>query len=184
MEPLRWEIRVPLFRNRFLLRDLALAVGIPFGLLVLFIVAVSGGDVLGTDAKYPLLMLVLLFFLAWLLLTLFYRGRYLHGFILDDAGATFYTPREQRRRNGALYVLLLILGILSGKPTLAGAGCAAKSGETLRIRWSGVRGLRIYPKQRAILIRGGFAQKIVLFCTEKNFEQAKNLAESRVLAQK
>lgn len=164
MELLRWEISVPLFRNRFILKDLGLAVGIPFGALIAFIVIVSGGDILHTDAKYALLMIGLLFFLTWLLLMLVYRGKFLHGFHLDGRGVQFYTPPSQHKKNKGIQTTLLVLSVLSGKPAGAGAALIAKSQENVFIPWNRLRRVRFYDSQQAILLRGGLTEKIVLFC--------------------
>lgn len=41
-EAVRWEISVPIFMNTVILKQLGLAIGIPFGLVTLVIVLVSG----------------------------------------------------------------------------------------------------------------------------------------------
>ncbi len=173
MESFRWEISVPLFKNRFILKDLGLAVGIPFGALITFIVIVSGGDVLHTDAKYALLLIGLLFFFTWLLLMLVYRGKFLHGFYLSDKGAQFYTPPAQHKKNKGIQTTLLVLSVLSGKPTGAGTALIAKSQENVCISWNRLRKVRFYETQKAILLRGGLTEKIVLFCgNEEIYAQA------------
>lgn len=164
MEPFGWEISVPLFRNRFILKDLGLAVGIPFGTLIAFIVIGSGGDILQGDAKYALLLIGLLFFLTWLLLMLVYRGRYLHGFRLDNTGVRFYTPPAQHKKNRGLQTTLLVLSVLSAKPTAAGAAMIAQSRENVFIPWNKLRKVRFYEGQCAILLRGGLTEKLVMFC--------------------
>jgi hypothetical protein len=39
---LQWQIRVPIFRNPVILKQLGIAVGIPFGLLALAVTILSG----------------------------------------------------------------------------------------------------------------------------------------------
>jgi hypothetical protein len=54
MSKLNWEIYVPMFRNRFILKGLGLALGIPFGVVIVVIIITAGGDIFGTDAKFAL----------------------------------------------------------------------------------------------------------------------------------
>ena len=183
MEPFGWEISVPLFRNRFILKDLGLAVGIPFGALIAFIVIVSGGDIWHSDAKYALLLIGLLFFLTWLLLMLVYRGKFLHGFHLNDRGVQFYTPPAQHKKNKGIQTTLLVLSVLSGKPTGAGAALIAKSQENVFIPWRRLRKVRFYEAQKAILLRGGLTEKIVLFCgNEEIYLQAAAIIRAHACA--
>jgi hypothetical protein len=77
------------------------------------------------------LMLGLMFFFSWLLLML-YGDRYRHGFIPDETGVTVYTPPSRQKRNRTL-ILLVVIGMLRGKPSILDAASTAKGGETLRI---------------------------------------------------
>ena len=83
---LQWETEVPLFKNRFILQGLALAIGIPFGLLITVIVILAKGDIMGTDAKHALFLIGLLFVLTFIFLMIIYGGRYAPGFIIDEEG--------------------------------------------------------------------------------------------------
>jgi hypothetical protein len=61
MNEIQWMIDVPMFRNRYILRGLAAAIGIPFGIVIIVILIVAKGDIFGTDAKYALGLILLLF---------------------------------------------------------------------------------------------------------------------------
>jgi len=86
MKRLQWEINVPIFRNRYRLKGLALAIGIPFGILFAVVIIAVGGDVAGTDAKYALAIIAALLILTFLLVLIVYSGRYAPGFIVDGTG--------------------------------------------------------------------------------------------------
>ena len=62
-QKLQWEIYVSIFKNRYILRGLALAIGLPFGLLIAIILIVSGGDLSG-GAGYALVLIVALLVLT------------------------------------------------------------------------------------------------------------------------
>jgi hypothetical protein len=85
IDRLQWEFYVPIFRNRYILKGLALAVGLPFGIVIALIIITAKGDIFGTDAKYALGLIVLLFLLTFLLIMIIYGGK--------------YAPRLHRGRN-------------------------------------------------------------------------------------
>ena len=66
-DELRWETYVPIFRNRFILKGLGLAIGIPFAVVIAVIVISVRGDIAGTDAKYALGLILAAFVLTFLL---------------------------------------------------------------------------------------------------------------------
>lgn len=170
-EKLQWDVYVPIFKNRFILKDLAVAIGIPFGILIALILYISNGDVSGTDAKYALGMIALLFLLAFVVVMLVYGGKYAPGFVIDQAGITNFTQAEQAKRNKRLNGALIAVGLLTGKPAAAGAGVLAQSRQVTQLKWTQVRKVQYYPDRHAIVLRGGFAEKMVVFCTEENYPQ-------------
>lgn len=115
IDRLQWEFYVPIFRNRYTLKGLALAVGLPFGIVIALIIITAKGDIFGTDAKYALGLIVLLFLLTFLLIMIIYGGKYAPGFIVDETGITNYTQARQVKCNRVINGLLIALGAISGK---------------------------------------------------------------------
>ncbi len=167
MQPLlRWRIQVPIFRNPVILKQLGIAVGIPFGLLMLVIVLVSGKSVY---ALYALGLIAALLFFTWLLIMALYRGKYEAEFVLDGCGALCRTQENQAKKNRIVNTLTIVFGFLSGKPAAAGAGMLAQVRQSEFLTWNHVRKASFHPKGHTILLRGGFAESIALFCTEENY---------------
>jgi len=79
-----WGISVPIFRNAVILKQLGIAIGIPFGLLAVILVLVSGESVY---LLYALGLIGALLFFTWLFIMTVYRGKYEAEFMLDDNGA-------------------------------------------------------------------------------------------------
>ena len=132
-EKLQWEIYVPIFKNRFILKDLGLAVGLPFGALIMLILILSGGNVSG-DAKYALLLIGLLLTLTVIIVFIVYGAKYVPGYIVDGHGITNYTQAVQLRKNRILNGLLITFGLVSGSLTAAGAGLMANSRQVIRYK--------------------------------------------------
>ena len=119
MNKLRWEISVPIFKNTVILKQLGLAVGIPFGLVAL-VIGLSLGK--GTDTLYAFGLIAAVLILAWLLIMAAYRGKYEAEFVLDNRGALCRTQAKKAKKNRAINTLTAVLGLLTGRPTVTGAG--------------------------------------------------------------
>lgn len=89
-----WRFAVPIFQG-VVLKQLGLAIGIPFGLLIIFLLATSGGEPYGL---YAAGLIVALLVLTVLFLKIFYRGKYEAEFVLDDKGALFQTEARQAKK--------------------------------------------------------------------------------------
>jgi len=162
---IEWRISVSIFKNTVILKQLGLAIGIPFGLITLVIV-LSGRS---RDALYALGLVAALLILTWLFIMTVYRGKYEAEFVLDQKGALCRTQASQARKNRIVNALTVVLGLLSGKPAAAGAGILAQSRQDVFIRWNGVTKIRCKPKSCTILLRGSWTEQIALFCTRENY---------------
>lgn len=163
---LQWATSVPIFRHPVIVRQLCLAIGLPFGILVLVLCLVA--DDL-QSLVYPLALIGGLFVLTWLFIMVVWRGRYEVECILDGSGVRCRTRKSQARTNKIINGLTVTLGLLSGKPGVAGAGMLAQSRQDQTIRWKNIRKVRRYPKICTIMVHGGFAEHLALFCTPDNY---------------
>lgn len=172
IQRMEWKINVPIFRDPAILKQLGLAIGLPFGLVILIIALVSWGS---RDSLYALGLIAGLMVLSWLFIMVVYRGRYEAEFILDQKGALCRTQLEQARKNRIINGLTVALGIFSRTPAAAGAGLLAQSRQSMMIPWKRITKARYRPKNRTILLRGGWTENIALFCTEENYSKAEEL---------
>jgi hypothetical protein len=175
---LQWEINVPLFRNPFILRGLGMAIGIPFGMMIIIIIVLSKGNIMGTDAKYALGFIALILILSLIATQLVYGGIYAAGFLMDKKGITSYTQEKQAKRNRAVNRLTVILGLARGNLAAVGTGVLAHSRRIMQINWREIRHVYYYPKQSTIIVKGGFAEKMTLFCTPDNYEEVVTFIEN------
>ena len=176
-EAVRWEISVPIFKNTVILKQLGLAIGIPFGLVALVIVLVSGRS---RDTLYALGFIAALLILTWLFVMAAYRGKYEAEFVLDSKGAICRTGTKQAKKNRVINTLTLILGLFTGKPAAAGAGMLAESRQEVFLRWNRVTKVKYKPKSRTILLRGGWTENIALFCVDENYKTVEAFARRNI----
>lgn len=166
MERTEWKISVPLFKNALILQQLGIAIGIPFGIMALIVGIASGKSIY---LFYALGLIAVLLLLSWLLIMAVYGGKYEAEFVLDSEGALCRTQAKQAKKNRFVNALTVILGLFSGKPTVAGVGLLAQSRQEVYLRWNGVKKVGYKPKNFTILLQGGFAESVALFCTEENY---------------
>ncbi|MEA4816419.1 MAG: hypothetical protein VB120_06145 [Lachnospiraceae bacterium] len=170
-ETLSWKISVPIFKNTVILKQIGIAIGIPFGLVILIIAITSGKSVY---ALYAIGLIVALLFLTWVFIMVIYRGKYDAEFVLDKKGILYRTQEKQAKKNGILNVITVVLGLASGKPSVAGAGMLAQSNQEVFIRWAHITKIKYKPQNHTILLRGKLTENIGLFCTKENYSLAEN----------
>ena len=168
MKRMQWQISVPIFKNTVILKQMGIAIGIPFGLVALVIGFASGKSVY---ALYGLGLIGALLFFTWLFIMAVYRGKYEAEFVLDDKGVLCRTQAKQAKKNRIVNILTVVLGLLSGKLTVAGAGLLAQSRQEVFVRWNRVTKVKYKPKSRTILLWGGWTEQLALFCMEEHYAE-------------
>lgn len=176
MENIQWQVDVPIFRNPVILKQLGLAIGIPFGLVALVIGLGSGKSVY---TVYGLGLIAALLLLSWFFIMVVYRGRYEAEFVLDPTSVLCRTRAKQAKKSRVINTLAVVLGLLSGTPAAAGAGMLAQSRQEVFLRWDQVTKVKYKNRCRTILLRGGFAEHIALFCMDENYHQVKETVRLR-----
>lgn len=177
MEKIQWQISVPIFRNTVILKQLGLAIGIPFGLVALVIGLSSGKSVY---TLYGLGLVAALLFFTWLFIMAVYHGKYQAEFLLDGKGVFCRTQAKQAEKNRIINTLTVILGLLTGKPAATGAGMLAQSQQEVFLKWNRVTRVKYKPNSCAVLLRGGWTESIALFCTAENYEQVEAFVHQNI----
>lgn len=163
---MEWQISVPIFSNALILKQLGIAVGIPFG-IVAIIIGVTSGKSIYTLYALGLIFAVLLF--TWLFILIFYKGKYEAEFVLNEKGVLCRTGPRQAKKNRIVNSLAVLMGLFSGKPAVAGAGLLAQSRQEVFLRWSSVTKVKLRPKSKTIVLRGSWTQSVALFCSKENY---------------
>jgi len=177
MAPIHWQISVPIFRNAVILKQLGIACGIPFGLLGIILAITSGRSIY---TLYALGLIGALLVLTLVFVMVVYGGKYEVEFTLDNEGVLCRTGTKQAKKNKIVNALTVALGLLSGKPAVAGAGMLAGTRQTIFLRWNRITKVSYKPGCRTILLRGGWTESIGLFCTNENYTLAEQVVRDKV----
>lgn len=181
MDKIEWKISVPIFRNTLILKQLFLAIGLPIGVIVVVIALTSEKSVY---AYYCLFLIALLLFLTWLFVMLVYRGKYDVEYSMDKSKVCCRTQAKQSKTNRVVNGLTVTLGLLSGKPSAMGAGMLTHSRQNEYLKWSKIKRVKYKPANSVILLRGGFAENMALFCTSENYKQVEKFVIDNITTQK
>lgn len=165
---LEWSINVPIFKHSVILNQLGIAIGIPFGLLLIFLLIISKPEY-RIYTIYAFGTILLLFFLTFLFIMIVYKGQYSVSFTLDDVGIQTFTQSDTEKKNRIVNGLAISLGLLSGKPTISGAGLLANSKQSVSIKWKNIKQVRYKSKQKTIILRSSPMENIAVFCTDENY---------------
>lgn len=161
--PMRWETSVSMLRNPLVAQQLGMVLGIPFGLLSLYAIWAQVYEILYLVG----IIIFLFFFVIWF----FWRGKYEVEFVLDATGIVARTQRRQYATNRLINSLLMLMGVVSGKPAAVGMGMMAQARLSEKYRWKYIKRIKVYPTHHTILINAGFAENMAIFCLPQNFDQ-------------
>lgn len=167
MKELKWERRIPIFKNSLILKQMSIAIGIPFGILTVFLAM--------NQAYYALMMIAVLFLLTFLLVMLVFRGTYDVSYSLNENEILCETQDVQKNRVKQLSKLTFIVGLLKGNPTIAGAGLLSATGTKTRLTWGQVKKTKYLDHRKIVYVYGGVGKTIALFCSEANYMEVKQL---------
>lgn len=173
---IKWQISVPIFKQSLILKQLAIAIGIPFGTLILVLIIISKKEIY---IVYAVGMIVTPLILTWLFFIVVYKGKYQVEFIIDQKGIHSQMQTKQEKKNKGVNRTTVLLGVLTGKPTVTGAGMLAQSRQKVFIPWEKITKLKFDEKGRTILVKTGMLEPIALFCTKDNYAKVKAYVERK-----
>ncbi len=176
---IEWDIKVPIFKNKLIVRQLGLAIGIPFGILLLLFL---GFAVFTQDrgAWYAVTIVVVLLLLTFVFVMIIFRGVYDVHFSIGDKGIDSHTNAKQAKKARAINRLAFLGGLLRGMLSVAGAGMLAESRQKVSIRWDKVRTVKYYPRSYTILIKENPMNSMGIFCTAENYASVEKMIKERV----
>ncbi|MCW4011721.1 MAG: hypothetical protein NWF07_01885 [Candidatus Bathyarchaeota archaeon] len=162
---LRWAYNIPLLTNRYMLWDFARLFFVTFVVATGILFVATGFEVLSI---MPLALVGEAIFIGLFILTSILLGNHVGSvFILDKNGVGSKVSRRMSRLNKAT----IVLGVLAGNPSVAGAGFLASSqGETFH-RWSGFEKATVDAKRRVITFHNSWRSVQRIYCYPDNFEQ-------------
>jgi len=165
MNEVTWEIKVPIFSNRIILKQLFIAIGIPFGILIFIMLIIK--------AYYGLLIIALTLLLTAFFVLFVYKGTYDIHFVINQKGILCKNQAQQAKRVKILSAITVFFAFFARNPTAAGAGLLSGTRTEVFIPWKRIRKIKYLKKQKCIMIYGGFAENLAVFCKDENYNEVK-----------
>jgi hypothetical protein len=181
--PLAWETEMRLVTNGHMLGTMALACFLAAGIMALLLTFIFATQ-REWQAIPPILAMaggtgLFLFVLSLLVMALVFGDRFRVRYTLDDDGVLF---EAVDRRGKAANRLAFWVGVLAGKPGVAGAGLAAAASETLRAGWHAVQRAAFDPRRRRIALFNRWRRFMTIYATPETYAAAAALVARRVAA--
>lgn len=177
-----WSIDVSLLGSPIVYRQLCGVLGLSFLLLALLVVVIfsleGNWDGLIVSLGVVALVFVGLLVLAVFVIVVLFGNRIGMRFILDARGATS-TITDSRAKNVARMATLL--GLLTGNPSVAGAGVLAQTGASSFVAWRRVQRVHYDDRRQTIYLKSSWRVLAALFCSRENYAEAKARVSSSCL---
>lgn len=162
---MEWDCKVPIVKNKLIWKQLGIAIGVPFGILLVFLMII--------EAYYGILIVILTFILTAILVMIVFRGTYDVHYEITQKGIIYKNQQEQVNRIKKLSLITFAFGLLSKNATAAGAGLLSGASTEVNISFKEIRKIKYNDKQKYIFIHGGFAKNMAVFCTLENYDNIK-----------
>lgn len=181
---LRWSVGIPILTNRFIMTQVAAALGIPALLIggIIFIFTLTDDSIPrepSNDWMYVIFLLAMVFGLAALLILIIYKNRFWSIFEVDEKRIRQYPMKRTAKKNTAVNSILFFAGLAAGKPGYAGTALIAQSTQSASISWRNVGRLKFYPRQRAIGVKNSWRTVLVVYCTPENYDEVSQFMHHR-----
>jgi hypothetical protein len=164
----KWDIRVPLLSDRIFIRQISWGFGLPFGILLLFLLF---GIASGADGAVYALVFVGAFLIITFLITMliFGRGQYI-SFQIDEQGILYRVQKKQSKIISILAFLLFILSLFAGRSISTGQAIRAGTRTEVFIPWNRIKKIKLYYENSLLHVKAGFSQQLAVYCHKEDFE--------------
>jgi len=137
-------------------------------MLILGIVFVAQGETENLPGLAGVLLAVTagLWLFGFLVMALLFRGKYRVRYTVSDSGVRMDTLEQVAKKANRLAI---VLGALSGKPGLLGAGLIGRSRESEGVEWDGAFRADLRPERQLIVFKGPWRSLLLLQCQADNY---------------
>lgn len=166
-----WETDLRLFSREMLLswtKVMIITLGVMALILGMAMVPSEGWKAILNILPMLATLVAGLWALGLLVMALVFRGRYRVRYTVSDQGIRLETLSTVAKKANRLAI---VLGALSGKPGLAGAGLISTTQETQEVKWKGRFHMAQSPSRQTIALKGPWRNLMLVQCTAENYAQ-------------
>lgn len=163
MKPIQYTISTSPFKQSTVLLQIFIAIGIPFGILLVF---------LWFNKAWEGMILVGLLIVLSAIFVLVLYGKYSLHYVIDEKGVRLSPDSKQSNKNNRINQLTIIAGILAKNPTVMATGYLASSNQNQHFAWKDIRSIKI--KKDHVLLTNQIKQKLILVYPKEHKQNIKN----------
>jgi hypothetical protein len=163
----QWDAMILLYKDKTVLQQLLIAIGLPFGVVVLFLlwVASQSNDIY---AWYGLILIGILMLLTVLLIGFVYQNRMHVCYHLNQNRIKMELSEKQKKINSWVNWTTTISGLFAKNPTVMGIGLLASANQRQMMRLVHVKAVMAYPDQFKLVLVDSYRQFLVQ-CESHNY---------------
>ncbi len=156
-----------------MLKDLATILIIACGLMLVLLLAISGGD-MGIIGLWAVCSAIVAALIVFATLVVFFNRMNME-FGVGPEGVLMVVGSKESKMNTAV----TIIGLLTGNMQVTGAGLLAKSRETILVFWPEIKKVTVYGSQKVIALRMGLLTPVRLYCLDENFAAVESMIREK-----
>lgn len=179
-EKIVWETDLRLFSPEMLKGwSLAMVATWVAMMLILGIVFLAQGetDTLPDMALVFLAVVAGLWVFGFIVMALLFRGKFRVRYTASETGILMETLDTVAKKTNRLAI---VLGVLSGKPGLLGAGLIGRSREAEAVEWDGAFRAVRRPERHLIVLKGPWRSLMLVQCLDDNYARVAALVEQEM----
>ena len=151
MNSIIYDVTIYPFKQSIILFQLLIAIGLPFGILVLFLIYIQ--------AVEGIVLVFILLFLSMIFIILIYKRISLR-ITIDSKGIKSEPSKVQLSKNNKLNIFLIFVGTLSKIPIATSIGILSQNNQVQRFTWSQIKSIKI--KNKSLICTNRLNQKIII----------------------
>ena len=184
----RWLHETDLYRNYFYLfyiGKIFLCITCGVSLFILFIGGLARHPIdtlisLGPALLGLLSFILILVAISYFIYALLVGGKYTVLFELDHKGVGHTQLSREFERAGKIGTIAALAGLVSGSPSVAGAGILAKSGPSIYTSFRDVRSIKSNSRQHLVKLRSSDLVHNLIFTSSEDFDFVWEFIRGRV----
>jgi hypothetical protein len=179
---LSWEASIHLYRDKTILKQLGIAISIPFGVLFAFLFWVASRST-SPSRFYGIYMIALVFGLTFLLLAVVHQNKMHVRYVLTQKYITLMMTQRQSKKNQRVNRATMLAGLVTLNPTAMGAGLLAAGHQQQTMKLIDIKKIDIDDFHHRLVIKDSYYEFIVQ-CSAQNYQDVKIFLQQHSLFKK
>lgn len=164
MDTINYRITLHPFTQSIILYQLCIAIGIPFGILIVFLFFIQAWE--------ALILIGLLILITSILVIILY-GKIQLIYTIDDTGIRCEPDDKQLQKNTRMNQLTFMAGLFAKNTTVSASGFLAQSNQIQHFTWDEIKKIKFESKQ--FICTNKVGQKLIVIVPSNQYASIKQV---------